>query len=104
MLKARRNSDKKTKGKRKLMTMHKTLYPRDDIYSLYVSRKKEKGLASIENCVDASTQGIGNQRSNRNHPDYSIVKEGENTETSPGDPRKLAVTQISVKVHLPMQV
>ena len=44
---------------RKLMTMHKTLYPRDDVDKLYVSRKKGgRGLASIEDSVDASIQRL----------------------------------------------
>ena len=41
---------------RKLMTMHKALYPRDDVDKLYVSRKEGgRGLASIE---DASIQQL----------------------------------------------
>ena len=44
---------------RKLMTMHKALHPRDDIDRLYVSRKEEgRGLASIEDSVDASIQRL----------------------------------------------
>ena len=40
---------------RKLMTMHKVLHPRDDVDRLYVSRKEgRKGLASIEDSIDAS--------------------------------------------------
>ena len=42
---------------RKLMTMHKPLYPRDDVDRLYVSRKEGgRGLASIEETVDTSMQ------------------------------------------------
>ena len=42
---------------RKLMTMHKALHPRDDVDRLYVSKKDgERGLASIEDSVDASIQ------------------------------------------------
>ena len=41
--------DQRTK---QLMTMHKALHPRDDIESLYVSRREGgKGLASIEDSV-----------------------------------------------------
>ena len=41
------------------MTMHKALHPRDDIDRLYVSRKQGgKGLASIEDTVDASIQRL----------------------------------------------
>ena len=44
---------------RKLMTMHKALHPRDDVDRLYVSRKEEgRGLASIKDSVDASTQRL----------------------------------------------
>ena len=44
---------------RKLMTMHKPLYPRDDVDRLYVSRKEGgRGLASTEDSVDASIQRL----------------------------------------------
>ena len=44
---------------RKLMTMHKVLHPRDDVDRLYVSRKDGgRGLASIEDSVDASIQRL----------------------------------------------
>ena len=44
---------------RKLMTMHKALYPRDNVDRLYVSRKEGgRGLASIEDTVDASIQRL----------------------------------------------
>ena len=44
---------------RKLMTMHKALHPRDDINRLYVLRKEwGRGLASIEDSVDASIQPL----------------------------------------------
>ena len=46
---------------RKRMTMQKALHPRDDVDRLYVSRKKGgRGLASIENSVDASIQQLEN--------------------------------------------
>ena len=41
------------------MTMHKALHPRDDGDRLYVSRKEwERGLASIEDSVDASIRRL----------------------------------------------
>ena len=44
---------------RKLITMHKALHPRDDVDRLYVSRKEGgRGLASIEDSVDASIQRL----------------------------------------------
>ena len=46
---------------RKLMNMHKALHNRDDVNRLYVSRKEGgKGLASIEDSVDASIQRLEN--------------------------------------------
>ena len=36
---------------------------------------------------------------NRSHPDHSITKIDWNTKESPGDLRKLVVTQTSVKGH-----
>ena len=48
--------DQRTK---KLMTMHKAYHPRDDVDRLYVSTKEGgKGLASIEDNVDASIQRL----------------------------------------------
>ncbi len=39
--------------------MHKALHPRDDINRQYVSRKEgRRGLASIEDSVDASIQRL----------------------------------------------
>ena len=44
---------------KKLMTMHKALHPRDDVDRRYVSRKKGgRGLASIEDSVDASIRWL----------------------------------------------
>ena len=42
---------------------------------------------------------VGNRRTSRNHPNDGIVKVGQNTEKSPGDLRRLEVTQIPVKDH-----
>ena len=44
---------------RKLMIMHKTLHPRDDVDRLYVSKKEGgSGLASIEDSVDILIQQL----------------------------------------------
>ena len=41
------------------MTMHKALYPRDDVERLYLSRKEAgKGLTSTEDSIDASIQRL----------------------------------------------
>ena len=53
-------------------------------------------------CMERSPKGkrigaVENWRTNQDDPDYSIVTTGWNMEKSPGDLRKLAVTQTPVK-------
>ena len=45
---------------------------------------------------------IGNKRTSGDHPDYSNIKIGQNTENSAGDLRRLAVTQ--TRERLPTKV
>ena len=47
--------------------------------------------------IGKGTGRLGNKRINRVHPDYSIIKIGQNTEKGTGDLRRLAVTQTPVK-------
>ena len=44
-------------------------------------------------------RGLGSWRTSRDHPNDSIIKNGQNTKKSPGDLRRLAVTQTPVKTH-----
>ena len=43
--------------------------------------------------------GLGGWRTSGDHPDYNVIENGQNTEKSPGELRRLAVTQIPVKDH-----
>ena len=43
--------------------------------------------------------GLGSWRTGRDYPNDSIAEDGQNTETSPGDLRRLVVTQTPVKNH-----
>ena len=43
------------------------------------------------------TGGLGNKRMSGDHPNYNIIENGQNTEKSPGDFRRLAVTQTPMK-------
>ena len=43
--------------------------------------------------------GLGGWRTSGDHPNYNITENGKNTGKSPGDLRRLAVTQTSVKNH-----
>ena len=59
---------------RKLMTMHKTLHPRDDVDRLYVSRKEGgRGLTSIEDSVDASKTIYKNTMEDSLRPSGTIL-------------------------------
>ena len=52
-----KNLEKWTREQEMLITIHKTLYQRDDIDRLYVSRKeRERPLTGIEDSMDASVQ------------------------------------------------
>ena len=43
------------------------------------------------------TERLENKSTSGDHPNYSIIEIGQNTEKSPGDLKRLAVTQISVR-------
>ena len=43
------------------------------------------------------TGGLGGRGMSGNHPNYNIIENGQYTEKSPGDLRRLAVTQTPVK-------
>ena len=47
--------------------------------------------------IDNKTVGIGNKRTSADHPNISIIETVQNTEKSPGDLRRLAVTQTPLK-------
>ena len=59
---------------RKLMTMHKALHSRDDVGRLYISRKVGgRGLASIEDSVDASIQRLEDYTEDGLQPSETIL-------------------------------
>ena len=47
--------------------------------------------------IDKETRRLGNKMSSGDHPDYSIIKIGKNTEKSPEGLRSLTILQSSVK-------
>ena len=49
--------------------------------------------------IGTRTGELGNNRTGGDYPNYSIVEIGQNTAKSPGDLRKLAVTETPVKNH-----
>ena len=46
--------------------------------------------------IGSESGGLGNKRTSGEHPDYSIIKIGQNTKKSPGDFKRLAVTHTLV--------
>ena len=49
--------------------------------------------------IGTRTGGLGNKRTSGDNPNCIIVAIGQNTEKSPGDLKRLVVTQTPVKVH-----
>ena len=49
--------------------------------------------------IDKETGGTGNKRTRGDHPNVIIIKIGLNIEKSPGDLRRLAVSQTLVRNH-----
>ena len=64
------------------------------------SRNLIKGINTwAEDIIIKGTGGLGNRRTSGDHPNYYIIENGQNTEKSPGDLRRLATTQTPVKDH-----
>ena len=73
---------------------------------LKVMEHESDGNANYNWCARNGPQRFGkgtgrveNLRTSRDHPNYSIIKIGQNTEKSPGDLSSLAVTCTLVKDH-----
>ena len=49
--------------------------------------------------ITKGTGGLGSWRTGGDHPNDSIIENGQNSEKSPGDLRRLAVSQTPVKTH-----
>ena len=49
--------------------------------------------------IGKGTGRLGNKKTSEYYPDDNIIKIGQNTEKSPGDLRRLAVTQTPVESH-----
>ena len=52
--------------------------------------------------IGSGTEGLRNNRTSGDYPNYSIVKINQKTEKSPGDLWRIAVTYIPVKDHSEM--
>ena len=77
-----------TAGERKIIEHEGDSYSNHDWCFWYSHQRIIKG-----------TGGLGNRRTNGDHPNYNIIENGQNTEKSHGHLRRLAVTQTPVKNH-----
>ena len=57
-------------------------------------------LGTVPKGIGKGTGGLGNKRISRDHPNYIIIKIGLNTGKSPGDLKRLAVTQTPMSLQL----
>ena len=53
----------------------------------------------MNNNNNSYNNDLGNKRTSGDHQKYSIIKIGQNTKKSPGDSRRLALTQTPGKDH-----
>ena len=49
--------------------------------------------------IGTGTEGLGNKMMSGDHPNNTIIEIGQNTEKSPGNLRRLAITQTLVENH-----
>ena len=53
----------------------------------------------VQSLKDTRTEGLGNKRTIRNHLNYSIIEINQNTEKSPGNLRRFAISQTLLRNH-----
>ena len=54
-------------------------------------------LIKETNPAEKETGRLGGRRTSKDHPNYNIIENGQDTEKSPEDLRRLVVTQTPVK-------
>ena len=56
-------------------------------------------LGTVNQSIGTGSGGLGNKTTSGDHPNYSIVVISQNTKKSPGDLKRLVVTETSVENH-----
>ena len=56
-------------------------------------------LSTLTQKIGKRTRRLRNKRTSGDHPNYNVIDIGQYTKKSPGDLRRLAVTQTPVKIH-----
>ena len=82
---------------------------RDKYLALAREQKKKHESEDNTNCnwcswyshqrISTRNEKLGNKRTSGDHPNYYIIENSQNTEKSPGDLRRLVVTQTPVRNH-----
>ena len=76
------------------MELKKTVEKESDNYTI-----REWCFSYSHQRIIKGTGGLGNKRKRGDNPDYYITENGQNTEKSPGDLRRLTLTQTLVTDH-----
>ena len=102
-----KKKQKKNTKKQKQKTKQKIDKYLDFARELKTMKHKMTVIPIVIGALGAVTKGLvkgleelGNKRTSGDHPNYSIIKIGKNTEKSPGDLRRLDVAQTPVRKSL----
>ena len=90
-----KESEKKDKYIDRTRELKKNVERESDVYTNY-----NWCFWNSHQRINKGNGGLGEKRTIRVHPNYYNTEIGQNTEKSPGDLRRLAVTQTPVKGHL----
>ena len=64
-----------------------------------MKRDKSTDLARELKMIGTGIGGLENERTSKDHPNYSIIYIDQNTEKNPGELKRLAVTQTPATNH-----
>ena len=92
---------KESEKKDKYLDLAKKLKKNQKLWNMKVTRIPIEigAFGTVTKILVPRTGGFGNKRTNGDHPNNSIIEIGQNTEKSPGDLKRLVVTQTSVRNH-----
>ena len=89
----------KKKKKKRTCKINAFAVPADYRIKLKECEKKDMCFWHSNQRIIKRPRGLGSWRTSRDHPNDSIIENGQNTKKSPGDLRRLAVTQTPMKNH-----
>ena len=87
-----KESEKKDKYQELTKELKKKLIELKKLYNMKVTV-----IPIVIGALGTGPGGFENERTSGDHPNYSIIEIGQNTEKSPGDLKRLAVTHSAVR-------